>query len=137
MDIIFVLVFIATTALLLMHFTSNSEEELEVLKEPKDSLLKTRIQKATRISERRVYKHNVIKRIMNKYDPMGMFSSGCPDDEYESEVQILVVLSRYFNSEVSTNEIVTKLFNDRFLTDLKPHQFSEMSRELFKVLNEK
>jgi hypothetical protein len=60
----------------------------------------------------------VIQKIINEWDPLDLLALDCPDDEYESEIQLIV--SATLNKDNADkiggkiNEILYKAFKDDF-----------------------
>ena len=50
-----------------------------------------------------------LRSIVNKYDPVGLISSGAPQDEYEPEVTTIITK---LNSNLSENEVYDLVFNE-------------------------
>lgn len=55
-----------------------------------------------------------VKTILNKYDPIGLIAQGAPQDEYESEANLIVAKLEYLNNYFTVLFMIYKLFVTRF-----------------------
>ena len=59
-----------------------------------------------------------LKEIINKYDPVGLLAMGAPEDEYDGEVEaILLLVSKEMGWEAFC-EAVQSVFDKRFGSDI-------------------
>ena len=89
---------------------------------------------------------NVVANIVNKIDPMGLFAYGCPEDEYESEINdINQILTTIPSNELSNMkesqfiklvvDIFRKWFNGLTINETDK-EYVEMGKQLFKSINQ-
>lgn len=88
---------------------------------------------------------SIITKIVNKMDPMGLFAYGCPEDEYEPEINdIYEKLSTMSSHELSQmNElqlielvvnIFRKWFNGLNISEIDK-TYVEIGKQLYKSMN--
>jgi hypothetical protein len=77
----------------------------------------------------------VVQKIINEWDPLDLLALDCPDDEYESEVQLIVsaTLNKDNVDKIAEkiNEIFYKAFEDDFK---KSNDCLKVAERIFKNL---
>lgn len=64
-------------------------------------------------------KLSIVKDIIDEWDPQNFFKLGCPDDEYEVEIQGIVEVLEIVNSPKELAIEINRIFNKAFDTDFK------------------
>ncbi len=80
-----------------------------------------------------------LKKIVNKYDPIDLIKIGCPEDEYDPEIErILPLLSKIKNKKELLDKVYlvfVKMF-DKSIAGPK-NKYKKISEELFLLFFEK
>lgn len=72
---------------------------------------------------------NLIRKEINKVDPIGLISMGAPKDEYDSEVEEIMLKINTCGNEKDLEELIYKTFVRMFDTRLAG------SREIYRKLS--
>lgn len=76
-------------------------------------------------------KYNVVKDVIDKWDPIGLLELGCPDDEYDPEIQDIVVI---LDNTYSINDLaleIQKVFIKWFDEELPKEECHRASMKLW------
>jgi len=79
------------------------------------------------------YDISSIISIINKYDPEGLISIGCPDDEYDIEAEAIYNIIKKKKSYVLWEEI-HEVFKYYFSSDLPEKLCKDMANEIIENL---
>lgn len=82
-------------------------------------------------------KYAVLKRIINKYDPIHLLSLGAPEDEYDPEIKSILKRLNNEQNQGEIERIITEEFNYWFGEDIiKGNElaFKKIAREIFKQI---
>jgi hypothetical protein len=61
----------------------------------------------------------VVKKIINEWDPLNLLALDCPDDEYESEIQLIVSATLNENNTEKLAEKINEILYKSFEEDFK------------------
>ncbi|WP_028394054.1 DUF1871 family protein [Bacillus cihuensis] len=64
-------------------------------------------------------KLSIVKDVIDEWDPQNFLKSGCPDDEYEVEIQGIVEVLEIVNGPKELAIEINQIFNKAFDTDFK------------------
>lgn len=72
--------------------------------------------KSPQLREAYANEYLIIKKIIDKWDPIGLLELGCPDDEYDSEIREVVSLSLHAKSvddlAIGIRQVFIKWFDE-------------------------
>ncbi len=82
---------------------------------------------------RRLFKR--VRTIINGCDPMGLIAAGCPADEYDQEVSLVLIAMKDAISQADLRARIKGVFAERFSpTDVAWHfKWGELARELWAI----
>ena len=82
------------------------------------------------IKEINMTKHDIIKKYIYEYDYYGLLEMGCPDDEFDTENDMICkrVSTNYSVERIA--RIITDVFNEMFLENDKPELFMETAQKI-------
>ncbi|MBR3167446.1 MAG: ATP-grasp domain-containing protein [Erysipelotrichaceae bacterium] len=79
---------------------------------------------------------DVIKECVDRWDPYNLLGTGCPQDEFDREVQMIRERIRKDSSLDEINTAVSEVFSKQFEPEyFQPHQCTSVSNEIFEVIN--
>ena len=78
---------------------------------------------------------STIKVVIDRWDPYGLLEGGAPDDEFESEIALVVAKIKTIKTEDDAARVLSEVFSDAF----EPGFFTmescaSVGRELFQEL---
>jgi hypothetical protein len=77
---------------------------------------------------------NMVKKIINECDPIGLLPSA-PDDEYEMEIGKIVPLLNKIGSENALTEEISKIFNKAFGWDFTNEKCLSIAKKIWEESN--
>lgn len=77
----------------------------------------------------------LVREIVNRFDPIGLIASGCPANEYEQEIALVLVAMKDAISHADLRARIKGVFAERFSpTDVAWHfRWGELARELWAI----
>lgn len=78
---------------------------------------------------------NEISKVMFDYDIEGLADLGCPEDEYDSEAELVL---KHINADMTVKEVADvcrEVYDINFLWNHSAEQFIEMASGILKILN--
>lgn len=79
--------------------------------------------------------YKLIKQEINKIDVYGLLNSGCPEDEFETEINLIYAkIKRGMNSK-QIESIIATVFTNMFNEDFNPEYFENVSNKIERELN--
>ena len=80
-----------------------------------------------------------IKKIINKYDPAGLFVLGAPEDEYSNEINLInsLLIEKKFTSSIDLEDALKVLFSSRFspiTVENNVSVYHSIAEDLFKLV---
>jgi hypothetical protein len=72
----------------------------------------------------------MVKKIVNDWDPIGLFPSA-PEDEYEMEIGKIVALLNKIDSENALAEEISKIFNRAFGVDFTNEKCLPIAKKIW------
>lgn len=87
--------------------------------------------------------YNIIKEIIDKWDPEKLLEQGAPSDEYNSEI---ITIAQKFDPKMGQTELAKLLeqtfyeaFNLRWITELNPNylESTQIAQQILNKISEK
>jgi len=77
----------------------------------------------------------LVREIVNRFDPIGLIASGCPADEHEQEIALVLVAMKNASNKADLCARIKGLFAERFCpADVERiPRWSELGAELWAI----
>jgi hypothetical protein len=85
----------------------------------------------------KVYKRalDVVRSVINKWDPYSLLASGCPNDEFDAEIASLVTQIPRIHSPSDAIQAISRVFSAAFGPDgVTERDFAAVGTRLFAAL---
>jgi len=78
----------------------------------------------------------IVKEHIDAWDPMNLFDLGVPDDEYETEIEMVINEFLSIMNEADLTEVIQEIFNASFGFDQNRFNYQECSMVAVQIWND-
>lgn len=76
-----------------------------------------------------------VRKIVNKHDPIHLIGIGCPKDEYDGEVRMILESFKKASNAEEFHDIIHKIFVKQFFKEIAgpKEEYQKLASELYKL----
>jgi hypothetical protein len=86
------------------------------------------------MNEQYTHTLNIVKESIHRIDPYGLLASGCPQDEFDSEIRAITLQIPRCESSKDIAHAIARVINSSFSLETKPEEFELESEWIFAML---
>lgn len=79
-----------------------------------------------------------VRSVIHKWDPYGLLETGCPTDEFDSEIQAVIGQIERIGSVQDAVHTLSRVFSSAFEPkDFRPESCQDVGEQLYRTLRER